>query len=481
MLSNRIISVIKYNSRCLSTISKINFNAILACDSNGGIGNGNYLPWDFKNELQFFREMTKRTELPETKNAVIMGRKTMESLPKKYLPGRHNIVLTSKVDEEKKDRKYYANSLTKCLNIAKKLNAENIWVIGGASVYEQAFRHPNFDKLYLTKINGVFDCDTFVNLPKFKNYKSNSLKEFNNIDDREYEMSFNIGTIEKNCETQYLELLQDVLINGELRDTRNAKTYSLFDKTLSWDLNDGFPLLTTKKMFWKGIVEELLFFIRGETNTKILEDQGIKIWKGNTTREFLDSMGFDYSEGEMGPMYGYQWRFFNKPYAINNSNKGIDQFKNIIEEIKTNPSSRRLLMTDYNPSQVREGVLYPCHSLLLQFYVEDKNLSVKMYQRSADVFLGLPFNIASTSLLLHIIAKLTNLNPYKVSITLGDVHIYENHIDAVNKQLDRTCLKLPNLELPHFETLEDVEKTTFKDYKIKNYNHQSAIKADMVA
>ena len=478
-------------SKTIRNIRRIKFNAILACDINGGIGKNNDLPWHFSDDLKYFQEMTKRTELPYTKNAVIMGRKTMESLPKKYLPGRYNIILTSKADEFKKDNKYYAdnltkysnyaNSLTKCLNIAEELNAENVWVIGGASVYEQAFRHPNFDKLYLTKIEGNFDCDTFVNLPKFKNYKSKQLKKINNINNKNYIMNLNIGEIEKNCETQYLELLQDVLINGKLRDTRNAKTLSLFDKTLSWDLNDGFPLLTTKKMFWKGIVEELLFFIRGETNTKILEDQGIKIWKGNTTREFLDSMGFDYSEGEMGPMYGYQWRFFNKPYAINNSNKGIDQFKNIIEEIKKNPSSRRLLMTDYNPSQVHEGVLYPCHSLLLQFYVEDKNLSVKMYQRSADVFLGLPFNIASTSLLLHIIAKLTNLNPYKVSITLGDVHIYENHLDAVNKQLDRTVYELPELELPNFETLEDVEKTTFKAYKIKNYNHHIAINADIEA
>ena len=140
-----------------------------------------------------------------------------------------------------------------------------------------------------------------------------------------------------------------------------------------------------------------------------------------------------------------------------------------------------MLMTDFNPSQVNEGVLYPCHSLILQFYVEDKNLSVKMYQCSADVFLGLPFNIASTSLLLYMISKICKLNPWNVSICLGDCHIYESHIDAVKEQLSRTCSTLPKLEIPDFKTLEDVEKSTFEDYKIVDYNYLPSIKAEMIA
>ena len=233
-------------------------------------------------------------------------------------------------------------------------------------------------------------------------------------------------------------------------------------------------------MFLRGIIEELLFFIRGDTNTKLLSDKKIRIWEGNTSKEFLSKSNLNYNEGEMGPMYGYQWRYFNKPYNCNTKEKGIDQLSNLIEEIKSNPNSRRLLMTDFNPSQVNEGVLYPCHSLILQFYVEDKNLSVKMYQRSADLFLGLPFNIASTTLLLYIIAKLTDLNPKNVCITLGDCHIYEEHIEQVKTQLKRIPYELPTMNIPNFKNLDKVCKSRYEDYKLENYNHHTGIKAQMI-
>jgi thymidylate synthase len=208
-------------------------------------------------------------------------------------------------------------------------------------------------------------------------------------------------------------------------------------------------------------------------------EKGINIWKGNTTREFLDKMNLPYDEGMMGPMYGYQWRFFNKPYSEEKG--GIDQFKNLIDTLKKDPNSRRLLMTDFNPAMVDEGVLYPCHSLILQFYVDEDKLSVKMYQRSADLFLGLPFNIASTTLLLYIVAKLVSMKPDMVHITLGDCHIYEQHIDVVKEQLSRTPYNLPQLELPNFTTLDEVEQTDYTMYILKEYNCHPAIKADMIA
>ena len=210
-----------------------------------------------------------------------------------------------------------------------------------------------------------------------------------------------------------------------------------------------------------------------------MEEKGINIWKGNTSSEFLQKMNLDYEKGIMGPMYGYQWRFFNKP--LNESTGGVDQLKELIELIKTDPNSRRLIMTDYNPSQVNQGVLYPCHSLMLQFYVKEGSLSVKMYQRSADSFLGLPFNIASTSLLLSIIARLCNLEPEEVTISLGDCHIYESHIDAVMQQLDREPLDLPKLIIPEFKSLEEVELSKFEDYKIIDYSNHGSIKAEMIA
>ena len=293
-------------------------------------------------------------------------------------------------------------------------------------------------------------------------------------------------------ETIYLDILKDVLETGEKRMTRNGTTYSKFFKTLSFNMDDGFPLITTKKMFWKGVVEELLFFIRGDTNTNILSDKGVKIWESNTRLEFLDFMGLDYKEGEMGPMYGYQWRKFNKPYNVSCDtlcdtlqDNGIDQLKYIINEIKTNPTSRRILMTDFNPSQVNQGVLYPCHSIVIQFYVENSNtvpiLSCSMYQRSSDLFLGEPFNIASTSLLLCIVSQLVGLKPGMVHLILGDCHIYDEHIDAVKEQLSRVPLKLCKLKIKEFTTLEQVEMAVLNDFILEDYISHPAIKAKMIA
>ena len=283
----------------------------------------------------------------------------------------------------------------------------------------------------------------------------------------------------------YLDILKDVLETGEKRMTRNGTTYSKFFKTISFNMDDGFPLITTKKMFWKGVVEELLFFIRGDTNTNILSDKGVKIWESNTRREFLDFMGLDYKEGEMGPMYGYQWRKFNKPYNNMLQDNGIDQLKYIINEIKTNPTSRRILMTDFNPSQVNQGVLYPCHSIVIQFYVENSNtvpiLSCSMYQRSSDLFLGEPFNIASTSLLLCIVSQLVGLKPGMVHLILGDCHIYDEHISAVKEQLSRIPLKLCKLKMKEFTILEQVEMATLDDFILEDYISHPAIKAKMIA
>jgi thymidylate synthase len=297
-------------------------------------------------------------------------------------------------------------------------------------------------------------------------------------------------------ESQYLQILKDVIESGEKRTTRNGVTYSKFFKTISFDLNDGFPLLTTKKMFWKGIVEELLFFIRGDTDTTKLSEKGVKIWEGNTSREFLDKMGFtDYKVGCMGPMYGYQWRHFNKKYNgmedndVNDNgvnDNGIDQLEYVVNEIKTNPYSRRIIMTDFNPAQVNMGVLYPCHSIVIQFYVEGKQdgsncLSCSMYQRSSDLFLGEPFNIASTSLLLCIVSQLVGMEPGKVHLVLGDCHVYEQHLEAVREQLSREPYKLCKLKMKPFTCIKEVEMATLDDFVLEEYTCHPLIRAQMIA
>ena len=470
------------------------FNVILATDLNGGFGLNGKLPWNIEKDHLFFKTVTKQTNiLPginRINNILIAGRKTFESMQSKPLPNRKIFVISSDwknlSDTNTNDQiSFFPTFFSAYLNASESTLA-NIWVIGGCEIYNSALRHWACDQVFWTKINGIFNTDVSIDMNKYLIDWTNTIIE-SDIDKNtglQYNIEFKQGTIVPNIESFYLHTLYDVIKSGEKRQTRNAITFSKFTKTISCDLTNGFPLLTTKKMFWKGVVEELLFFIRGETNTSSLSEKGVKIWEPNTNQEFLDKLGFDYLVGEMGPMYGYQWRHFNKPYPFNNDqpvSQGIDQLVKIINEIKTDPHSRRILMTDFNPSQVNQGVLYPCHSIVIQFYVQDTKLSCTMYQRSVDLFLGAPFNIASTALLIHIIGKLTGLEPGIMNLIFGDYHIYSNHVNKVYEQLERTPYDLPQIQLPNFETIEQVENSSFEDYTIVNYQSHPAIKAQMIA
>lgn len=448
------------------------FKVILATSKNHILGNNNSIPWlgKYPKDLQYFKKITSFSSL-DNQNIVIMGRKTWESLPLNKLPNRIPIVISSTL---KANSDYYlANSFEKALQLCDIIPHNEVFVIGGKSIYQQAFNHNQCGEIYHTIINKDYQGDTQLEI-----INPRILTEYTDGD-------LTFRKIKLHGEVKYLRLLSKILNIGEKRQTRNAITYSLFDEKLEFDLQDGFPLLTTKRMFWKGIVEELLFFIRGQTDSKLLEEKGVNIWKGNTSKEFIEKCGLPYREGDMGEIYGYNWRHFGAEYQgcdEDYTGKGFDQLLKVIEEIKTNPTSRRIIMTDFNPSTAHKGVLYPCHSLILQFYVREGNLlDVKMYQRSVDFFIGLPFNISSTSLLLYIIAKLTNKIPGRVTLTLGDCHIYDNHIEQVKRQLVRLPYKFPLLKIPEFKTLEEVENSKLEDYVLDNYICYKGIKAEMVA
>jgi len=294
-------------------------------------------------------------------------------------------------------------------------------------------------------------------------------------------------------EIAYLDILRDLIIKGNERQTRNSITKSLFSRNLTFDLKNSFPLLTTKKMFLRGIFEELMFFIRGNTNTKILEEKGIKIWKDNTSRIFLDNLGLNhYQEGDMGPMYGYQLRFFNANYKDlnNNLNKGVDQLKYVIETILKDPFSRRIIMTTFNPAQVNEGCLFPCHSLMIQFYIREENdiyyLSQQNYIRSNDIFLGNPYNIASFALmsylLCHHLNYITKSNKYKpdmLYITLGDYHLYKDHYEVAQEQINRIPYSFPQLNIKNYHN--NIEDYQYEDIEMLNYMSHPAIKTKMIA
>ena len=469
------------------------FNVIIATDINGGFGLNNTIPWKFKIDTNFFKSITtSHTILPglnDSPNILIMGRKTWESMNMKPLTNRISWVITSQYKELNETNtnvniKFFPDFYSAYVNSFIYSNSE-LWIIGGLRIYNEALKHFACDKIYWTKILHTFDSDVKINMSDYDIEWNNQMKlsDVNELDCNNYEIMFYQGNIKPGLEQNYLSTMFEIILKGESRATRNGVTKSLFNKTISWDLQKGFPLLTTKKMFWKGIVEELLFFIRGDTDSNKLLSKGIRIWEPNTTRDFLDLVNLDYNVGEMGPMYGYQWRFFNKPYPPSDTDtfQGIDQLTKVIEEIKNDPHSRRILMTDFNPLQVHQGVLYPCHSIIIQFYVLQGKLNCSMYQRSADFFLGVPFNIASTSLLVYIISQLTQLQPGTVNLIMGDYHLYEQHYDQVIQQINRIPYNLPQLEMTPFLTLQQVENATLDDFKIINYVHHPVIKAAMVA
>jgi thymidylate synthase len=286
-------------------------------------------------------------------------------------------------------------------------------------------------------------------------------------------------------EQQYLDLIKNILDNGTWEEGRNGRTKSIFGNSMRFDLTNGqIPILTTKKTAWKTCLKELLWFIRGETDNKLLQEQGVHIWDGNTTREFLDSRKLNYREGLIGPGYGFQWRNFNAPYDSETGGpmeKGIDQLQQIIDALKdpAQRTSRRLVMTAWNPVQLNEMALPPCH-ILCQFNVHDGNkLSCSMYQRSNDEACGTTFNIASYSFLTHLIAKHCGLEAYEFVYFKGNCHIYEEHVEGLKLQITRKPFPFPTLSIK--QVRENISDYTIEDFVLENYQHHEPIKFQMVA
>jgi len=267
-----------------------------------------------------------------------------------------------------------------------------------------------------------------------------------------------VETAAAHPEQQYLDLLADILANGVQRGDRTGTgTLGVFGRQMRFDLARGFPLLTTKKLHRKSIILELLWFLRGDTNVKWLQERGVSIWD-----EWADA------DGELGPVYGKQWRSWTAP-----DGRVIDQIANVVEGLKTMPNSRRHIVSAWNPADVDDMALPPCHCLF-QFFVADGKLSCQLYQRSADVFLGVPFNIASYALLTLMVAKVTGLEPGEFVHTLGDAHLYLNHLDQAREQLTREPLPLPVMEIADRRDLFAFE---YEDFKLRGYKAHEKIEA----
>ena len=531
------------------------FSVVVAtCKQTRGIGQAGALPWRLRADMAFFKQLTRSTKDPLKRNAVIMGRKTWQSIPAKFRPldDRVNVVLSRTANTEALELPkgvLCAASLPQALELLGEDtetggSIESVFVIGGASVYEEAIAMPACTKIHLTEIEQVeaiappsssgavaenaapqdisdpsladgapgakkprlagFECDTFFpalgegayveagrSAPRVENGLRYEFVELSNAVDEAAaaateaaKASATAGSSaggELHEEMQYLDLVRDVLENGVRKaDRTGIGTMSKFGVQMRFDLSKTFPLLTTKRVFWRGVAEELLWFLNGETNANKLKEKGIGIWDGNSSREFLDGLGLtEREEGDLGPVYGWQWRHFGAEYTdmhADYAGKGVDQVAEVLHKLKNKPDDRRIIMTAWNPADLKKMALPPCH-MFAQFYVADGALSCQMYQRSADLGLGVPFNIASYALLTCLFAKLCGLKRGSFVHTIGDAHVYLNHVDALKEQLKREPRPFPTLTID--PSVDSVEACKFEHLSIEGYSPHGKIKMDM--
>lgn len=444
---------------------------ITACSTNHVIGQNNSIPWYLPEDLKHFKKMT----LGNGKNSVVMGRKTFESLDRKILEGRFNFVWTNQKDKfgiVDQENLIYINSMDELYDEHKNRNLEDIFIIGGSEIYKLFLEENKIDEIYFSHVKKKIEGKNLIYFPK-KDWSNFLIQNIENRKD--YDFIIYKKTNYKSSEIEYNNLVQKVLNTDEL---------CYFGSTMKFDLQKGFPLLTGKKMFFKGIVEELLWFLSGKTDSKILKEKGVTIWEKNSTREFLDSVGLQKNkEYDLGPIYGHNFRHYGAEYEncdTDYNGKGVDQIQYVLEMIKNNPNSRRILINLWNPSQLNEVALPPCH-VLYQFKVDTKKntLSCILYQRSADIALGVPFNIASASLLTHVIAFLSNLKVGILTHFIGDGHIYHEHKEGLIHQLDRYLFPLPKLTLKQ-RNQKKPEDFCFQDFILDGYLSNTSISFPLI-
>ena len=488
------------------------FSIVVSLNNHNLIGENDKLLIHSKKDLKNFQQIT--TGKSETKNIVIMGYKTWLSIPegKRPLKDRMNIVLTkSHIVSESENVKSF-KSLEKAFSWSSKGDGE-IFVIGGTQIFNECCKSEyidNLSKLYVTRFDDnyhprntthSFPSQLFNDMklvkqsainheicerPHLETPKSFLDEYLKEQTSKSISFTFDIYQNKNEIneeEYQYLNLLKKVLEEGLETESRNSKVFSLFGEKMVYDLSKGFPLLTTKRVGYKTVLRELLWFIRGSTSNKELTDKKVHIWTPNSSREFLDSRGLDYEEGDLGPVYGFQWRHFGAEYEDKDTDyrgKGIDQLQNVIDLIKNEPNSRRIILNSWNASDLDKMALPPCH-VMCQFNVDTKNnkLDCQLYQRSGDMFLGVPFNIASYAFLTHIIGKITGYQVGRLIHILGDTHIYESHLDAVKEQIERVPYQFPELSISN--ELTDINTIKEEYFTFQNYKYHDKISAPMIA
>jgi thymidylate synthase len=520
----------------LNLIMLARFEIIVAVDRNGGISLKNSIPWNVPSDMKYFKDTTignyvqqqqnfnastnnnnnknqqQYFQQPikemnnfnsnilknnENMNYVIMGRNTFLSIPEQFRPlsFRKTIVISKTLNPSEFQSVTVCKSLGEALvacgrnqykNEGEKMNQNyKVFICGGSSLYEEAIFNYMYlcDMIHITEIKGDYGCD---NKFPFEEVKLMNFELAMQTINQDMYFRYLYKPKVNHEEYKYLNLLSKILYEGEHSTNRTTEsTIKLFGETVKYDIRHRIPVLTTKKMFIDKAIKELLFFVSGSTDTKILERKGVSWWKENTSKKNIEKLNLNYEEGDMGPSYGHLLRHFGAEYNgcdVSYKDKGYDQIHEVVKSIKMTPHSRRHIIVGWHPNVVNECPLPPCHGLIIQFNVSGDNnyLDIAVTQRSADMFIGVPYNVLSYSIFLYMIAHITGYKPRYLVHTMNDCHIYDCHIDKVKTQLGRTPYPFPTLTFNDGHALRSIDDFDETSFNFSEYQCHTILEGKMI-
>lgn len=461
-------------------------SAIAAFAADGlGMGMEGGIPWDIPEDRQRFKEMTSGC-------IVVMGRRTFDSLPLRPLPRRRNVVVTSRsLGGHPSMKGVDAVSLEEAKSIVRMATFTPVFIAGGEGIYSAMM--PLVNTVYATLVFGRHRYDTYFPARALEGFAIADVgQRMVSITGVRYQnVTYRRQAVPRPLpEDAYLGLLRETLRASSIRSDRTATgTLSVFGKQVRLDLSRGeLPMLTTKMVPWRSIVAELLWMLRGSTDTTELSKAGVTVWDANTSRAFLDRRDLQhYQEGDMGPMYGFVWRHAGAEYGgckKSYMGLGTDQLDRVLTQLRRDPFSRRIVLTSYHVPYLEQGCLHPCHGLVAQFYVHEDEagrqlLSCHMYQRSQDLFLAWSFNSTAYAILTHLLAAKADMIAHELIVSYGDVHLYVDHMEQAFTQLSRPVLPPPILRMSPSVTIKNWDALSVDDFELAGYAHHPKLPAPM--